>query len=204
MIRERDLLVTAARSLYARGLTHGSTGNISVRTGDKILVTPTGCKLGTLLPGELSTIDLGGTHLDGPKPSKEAFLHAIVLRQRPDANAVVHTHSTYSAAVSCLADLDPADAIPTLTAYFAMRVGKLPLLPYYAPGDTDISAAVAAAAADHRAFLLSNHGPVIAGADLGTAMDVLDEIEHTAKIFLLLHGMRTRPLTERQRQDLVQ
>nr|WP_042186540.1 3-oxo-tetronate 4-phosphate decarboxylase [Kibdelosporangium sp. MJ126-NF4]CEL17336.1 Ribulose-5-phosphate 4-epimerase and related epimerases and aldolases [Kibdelosporangium sp. MJ126-NF4]CTQ91436.1 Ribulose-5-phosphate 4-epimerase and related epimerases and aldolases [Kibdelosporangium sp. MJ126-NF4] len=204
MIRERDNLVTAARSLYTRGLTHGSTGNVSVRVDDKILVTPTGCTLGALLPGELSTIDLNGDHVGGPKPSKEAFLHAIVLRQRPDANAVVHTHSVYSSAVSCLAGLDSADAIPPLTAYFAMRVGKLPLLPYYPPGDKSISADVATAAADHPAILLSNHGPVIAGADLAAAMDVLDEIEHTAKIFLLLHGMPTRPLTEQQRQDLVQ
>ncbi|MFC0108326.1 3-oxo-tetronate 4-phosphate decarboxylase [Kibdelosporangium aridum] len=204
MIHQRDKLVTAARSLYQRGLTHGSTGNVSIRVGDKVLVTPTGVSLGTLLPGEVSVMDVHGKHLSGPKPSKEAFLHAIMLRERPTANAVVHTHSTYSAAVSCLADIDPADAIPALTAYFAMRVGKLPLLPYSAPGDTGISADVARAAADHSALLLSNHGPVIAGADLAAAIDALDEIEHTAKIFLLLHGMPTRPLTEQQRQALVQ
>ncbi|SMD07356.1 3-oxo-tetronate 4-phosphate decarboxylase [Kibdelosporangium aridum] len=204
MIHQRDKLVTAARSLYQRGLTHGSTGNVSVRVGDKVLVTPTGASLGTLLPGEVSVMDVHGKHLSGPRPSKEAFLHAIMLRERPTANAVVHTHSTYSAAVSCLADIDSADAIPALTAYFAMRVGKLPLLPYYAPGDTGISADVARAAADHSTLLLSNHGPVIAGADLAAAIDALDEIEHTAKIFLLLHGMPTRPLTEQQRQALVQ
>lgn len=204
MIHERDKIVAAARSLYRRSLTHGSTGNISIRVGSHIIVTPTGVSLGTLLPGELSVMDSNGNHISGPKPSKEAFLHAIVLRERPQANAVVHTHSTYSAAVSCLADLDPEDAIPALTAYFAMRVGKLPLLPYYAPGDKGISADVAHAAANHAALLLSNHGPVIAGTDLAAAIDTLDEIEHTAKIFLLLQGMRTRPLTSEQRQALVQ
>jgi hypothetical protein len=135
----RRSIVTAARSLFDRKLTHGSTGNISVRRGDHLLlVTPTGSSLGTVKADELSTIDLNGNHLDGPKPSKEAFLHAATVRARPTATAVVHTHSTFAAAVSCLAGLDPDNALPPLTAYFAMRVGRLPLLPYHAPGDTSL------------------------------------------------------------------
>lgn len=198
----RAAIVDAARSIFARRLTHGSTGNVSVRVGDRILVTPTGCSLGTVMPGDLSVIGLCGEHLTGPAPSKEAFLHAAVLRARPTATAVVHTHSTYSAAVSCLADLDPADALPPLTAYFVMRVGHLPLLPYHAPGDAALEQLAEATARNHHAMLLRNHGPVVAGGNLGAALDALEELEHTAQLFLLLHGRPTRPLTPEQAMAL--
>ncbi|MBB2903136.1 ribulose-5-phosphate 4-epimerase/fuculose-1-phosphate aldolase [Kineococcus radiotolerans] len=190
----RDV-VACARSLFTRGLTHGSTGNISVRTQGGFLITPTGSSLGTVEPDELSLVDLTGTHLEGPKPSKEAFLHAAVLRARPGTNAVVHTHSTHAAAVSCLDGLDPADALPPLTAYFAMRIGTLPLLPYHAPGDTALEALAEDTARSYLAMLLSNHGPVVAGATLSAALDALEELEETAKLHLLLTGHRTRPLT---------
>ncbi|MEV4082603.1 class II aldolase/adducin family protein, partial [Nonomuraea fuscirosea] len=116
---QRAEIIAAARSLFQRGLTHGSTGNLSVRVGEHLLVTPTGSSLGTVEADELSLIDTAaGAHVSGPRPSKEAFLHAAMLRARPEANAVVHTHSTYAAAVSCLDGLDPDDALPPLTAYF--------------------------------------------------------------------------------------
>jgi ribulose-5-phosphate 4-epimerase/fuculose-1-phosphate aldolase len=191
----REQIIEVARSIFTRSLTHGSTGNISVRVGELILVTPTGSSLGTVLPEDLSVIDMGGRHIDGAKPSKEAFLHAAVLRARPSATAVVHTHSTHSAAVSCLDGLDVDDP---LTAYFAMRIGRLPLLPYHAPGDDSLEQIAEAAARDHLALLLSNHGPVVAGASLSGAMDALEELEETAKLFLLLQGHRTRPLTPAQ------
>lgn len=194
----REQLVLAARSLFTRGLTHGSTGNISVRDGKRIFVTPTGSSLGTVRPEDLSVIDATGAHLEGPRPSKEAFLHAAVLRARPMDNAVVHTHSTHSAAVSCLAGLDPDNAIPPLTAYFAMRIGRLPLLPYHAPGDEALGPLAELTSRSHRAILLSNHGPVVAGATLNAAMDAVEELEQTAKLFLLLHGHETRPLTPEQ------
>jgi ribulose-5-phosphate 4-epimerase/fuculose-1-phosphate aldolase len=194
----RELIVAAARSLFTRSLTHGSTGNISARVGDRILVTPTGSSLGTVLPDELSVIDTTGAHVDGAKPSKEAFLHAAMYRARPKATAVVHTHSTYSAAVSCLAGLDSASALPPLTAYFAMRIGMLPLLPYHAPGDDALEELAERTARDHLALLLSNHGPVVSGTSLSAAMDGLEELEETAKLFLLLDGHATRPLTPEQ------
>ena len=190
----REAVVAAARSLFERGLTHGSTGNISVRCDDRILVTPTGSSLGTVEPDELAVVDREGRHLDGPAPSKEAFLHAAVLAQRPGASAVIHTHSTYSAAVSCLAGLNPDAAIPPITAYFAMRVGKLPLLPYHAPGDTRLEKTVRRVAAERHAMLLANHGPVVAGATLQATMDIIEELEETARIFLLLHGRDISPL----------
>ncbi|MDR6868145.1 ribulose-5-phosphate 4-epimerase/fuculose-1-phosphate aldolase [Microbacterium resistens] len=198
MSTQRDDVIRAARSLFDRGLTHGSTGNISVRGEGGILVTPTGSSLGTVTVDELSLIDETGRHLSGPAPSKEAFLHAAVLRARPDSQAVVHTHSTHAAAVSCLADLDPSDALPPLTAYFAMRIGRLPLLPYHAPGDDALETLAERTARDNVALLLSNHGPVVAGATLSSAMDALEELEETAKLFLLLRGTATRPLTPAQ------
>ncbi|MEY9776302.1 3-oxo-tetronate 4-phosphate decarboxylase [Arthrobacter sp. MW3 TE3886] len=196
--RLRESVVDAARSIFNRGLTHGRTGNISVRWGDSILVTPTGSSLGTVLPDDLSVIDAAGQHVGGNKPSKEAFLHAAVLRARPQDTAVVHTHSTYSAAVSCLDHSSTGSVIPPLTAYFAMRVGTLPLLPYHAPGDPALEGLAEATAVTHLAMLLSNHGPVVAGKDVDSAMDALEELEETAKVYLLLHGHSTRPLTPEQ------
>jgi ribulose-5-phosphate 4-epimerase/fuculose-1-phosphate aldolase len=198
----RAEVIRAARSLFDRGLTHGSTGNISLRTAEGVLVTPTGSSLGTVTEDDLSVIDLTGAHLAGPRPSKESFLHAAVLRARPSAHAVVHTHSTHAAAVSCLDDVDPDDALPPLTAYFAMRVGRLPLLPYHAPGDDALEELAERTARDHRALLLRNHGPVVAGSSLSAAMDAIEELEETAKLFLLLRGMPTRPLTAAQADAL--
>ncbi|WP_217567240.1 3-oxo-tetronate 4-phosphate decarboxylase [Streptomyces sp. GbtcB7] len=192
-------LVRTAHSFFTRGLTHGSTGNLSVRLADNtVLLTPTGSSLGTLTAEALARIDTEGRHLDGPRPSKEAFLHAAFYRARPDAKAVVHLHSTHAAAVSCLADVDPADVLPPLTAYYAMRVGRLPLLPYHAPGDASLEPLAEKAARDHHAVLLANHGPVVAGRTLAQAADAVEELEETAKLHLLLHGRRTRPLTPEQ------
>lgn len=195
-------IVAAARSLFTRGLTHGSTGNISVRTPRGILITPTGSSLGTVSEDEMSLVDDRGGHLDGPHPSKEAFLHAAVLRARPDDHAVVHTHSTHAAALSCVDGLDPTNALPNLTAYYAMRVGTLPLLPFHAPGDMRLEALAESTARGGRAMLLSNHGPVVAGPSLSAAMDALEELEETAKLFLLLRGVHTRTLTDEQAATL--
>lgn len=187
------------RSLFDRGLTHGRTGNISVRLDDgRVLVTPTGSCLGALDPAGLSRLGANGEHLGGDPPTKEALLHLAVYAARPGTAAVVHLHSTYSVAVSCLDGLDPADALPPLTAYYAMRVGRLPLIPYYAPGDRGLADAVGRAAARDHAMLLANHGPVAAGASLDAAVDCIEELEQTAKLYLLLRGERTRPLDTEQ------
>ncbi|MDT0405266.1 3-oxo-tetronate 4-phosphate decarboxylase [Streptomyces edwardsiae] len=195
----RARLVRSARSLFTRGLTHGSTGNLSVRLADgSLLLTPTGSSLGTVEESELSRTDLSGRHFDGPRPTKEAFLHAAFYRARPGAHAVVHLHSTHAAAVSCLDGVDPADALPPLTAYYAMRVGPLPLLPYHAPGDSGLEPLAEETARTHHAVLLANHGPVVAGASLEQAADAIEELEETAKLHLLLRGHATRPLTPEQ------
>ena len=200
--RVREQIVALGGSLFARRLTSGRTGNISARVGDDIVVTPTGASLGALDPDELSVIGASGRHTGGPAPSKEAFLHAAVYRARPAAGAVVHLHSTYAVAVSCLAGVDTDDVLPPLTAYYVMRVGRLPLLPYHAPGDASLEALAERTAANHHAFLLANHGPVVAGTDLAAAADAVEELEETARLFLLLDGHRTRPLTPEQVGDL--
>ncbi|AQT80974.1 aldolase [Mycolicibacterium litorale] len=198
----RQQVVAAARYIHRRGLTHGRTGNLSIRLGERILITPTGASLGSVQADQLSVIRVDGEHLGGPPASKEAFLHVAMLRARPSATAVVHTHSSYSAAVSCLAGLDPDNALPPLTAYFAMRVGQLPLLAYHAPGDLALGPLAEDAAQRHPALLLRNHGPIVAGQDLDSALDVVEELEETAKLFLLLHGRPVQPLTTEQADAL--
>ncbi|MFS0911149.1 class II aldolase/adducin family protein [Microbacterium sp. 179-I 3D2 NHS] len=202
VVDPRRAIERVAQSIHRRGLTHGRTGNLAVRDGDRVLLTPTGVSLADVSADELSVVGLDGTHLDGPKPTKEAFLHVAVLRMRPDANAVVHTHSVHSAAVSCLADVDPENPIPPLTAYYGMRVGMLRMLPYFAPGDPAATAAVEEAARATHALLLRNHGPVVAGTDLDAALDAVEELEHTAQLFLLTRGHAAAPLTDAQLRAL--
>ncbi len=194
----RRALVDAGASLFERSLTHGRTGNLSFRSDDEMVVTPTGMSLGALGTDELARVSLEGELRAGPKPSKEWFLHAAMYRARPEAKAVIHLHSTYSVAVSCMADADPDSALPPLTAYFAMRVGRLPMLPYHAPGDPELGPLAELAAARHHALLLANHGPIVAAASVAEAIDVVEELEETAKLHLLLQGVETHPLTADQ------
>lgn len=193
----RDIVRLGA-SIFARGLTPGRTGNLSCRIADEIVVTPTGASLGSLDARRLAIIDLDGRPVRGGLPTKEAAMHAALYRSRPGARAVVHLHSTHAVAVSCLADLDEHSALPPLTAYFAMRVGRLPLVPYFAPGDPALGIAVEEMAREHHAMLLANHGSVVAGDDLLLAADAAEEIEETARLALLLHDRPTRPLTAAQ------
>lgn len=201
--QHRDQITAVALSLFERGLTHGSTGNISVRLQDGgWLMTPTGSSLGTLDPARISKLDAAGQHIDGDKPTKEAFLHTTMYDQRPGAGAVVHLHSTHSVAVSCLAELDTDNCLPPITAYYAMRIGHLPLVPYYPPGDMALAEAVGALAGKHHAVLLANHGPVVAGTSLSAAADAIEELEETARLYLLLEGRNLRILGPEQVSDL--
>jgi ribulose-5-phosphate 4-epimerase/fuculose-1-phosphate aldolase len=194
----REALCVLAKSMFDRGLTHGSTGNLSLRTDDGFLMTPTGSSLGALDPARLAVLDAAGRHVAGDAPTKEALLHLAMYRERARDAAVVHLHATHSVAVSVLADVDPADVLPPLTAYYAMRIGTLPLLPYFAPGDAALAAAVGAVAGRHHAVLLANHGPVVSGTSLAAAADAIEELEATAKLWLLLRGERVRTLTAEQ------
>jgi ribulose-5-phosphate 4-epimerase/fuculose-1-phosphate aldolase len=198
----REDICILAKSLYDRGYGCGSSGNISVLTEAGMIVSPTNSCMGRLDPARLSLVGRDGAHLSGDAPSKEAFLHLAMYRERPEMTAVVHLHSTHSVAVSCLADVDPEDLLPPVTAYYVMRIGRLPLVPYFPPGDRALAEAVREKAKHHHAMLLANHGPVVAGKSLENAVYAAEELEETAKLFLMLRGEKTRFLTQAQVDEL--
>lgn len=201
----RDEICRVGASLFDRGLTAGSSGNISVRLAEGgWLMTPTNVSMGALDPAKLSLFDAKGRLVSGDPPTKEAFLHFSMYGERADAAAVVHLHSSHATAVSILRDVDPADVLPALTAYYVMRIGRLPLVPYFAPGDPDLAHAVRALASRHHAVLLANHGPVVAGTSLANAQYATEELEETAKLFLMLQNHALRLLTPDQIADLRQ
>jgi len=198
----REEIVRFGCSLFDRGLTAGSTGNISVRLDDGWLLTPTNACLGNLDPARLAKLDWQGRSISGDTPSKEAFLHRSMYEERSGAGAIVHLHSTHSAAVSCMSGLDHANCLPPLTAYFVMKIGRLPLVPYYRPGDPALGDAIKGLAGKHSAVLLANHGPVVSGSSLEAAVYATEELEETAKLFLLLRNTATSPLNNAQIEEL--
>ena len=199
----REQICLLGKSLFDRGFTVGSSGNISVRTEDgNWLMTPTNACLGRLDPARLSLVNAQGKPLSGDKPTKESFLHLSMYEQRPDAGAVVHLHSTHSVAVSVLADVDKEEPIPPITAYYVMKIGNLKLLPYSAPGDMSLANAVREVAGRHHAIMLANHGPIVAGKSLEAAVYASEELEETAKLFLLLRGNKLNILDSDQVAEL--
>jgi 3-dehydro-4-phosphotetronate decarboxylase len=194
----RDAMARHGEALYQRRYAHGSSGNISVRIDDGFLITPTNSCLGRLDPARIAKVGFDGKPVSGDKPSKESFLHLAMYQERPSATGIVHLHSTHSVAVSCLCHKDAGDVLPPITAYYVMRIGKLPLLPYYRPGDMALADAVRACARRHHAMLLANHGPVVAGKSLDDAVYNAEELEETARLFLLLDGRKTRFLNTEQ------
>ena len=198
------LLVQLAASLFARGFSVGSAGNISVRFEGGYLMTPTNSCLGRLEASRLSRLDAQFRHVGGDPPSKEVTMHRAFYMARPECGAVVHLHSTMATAVACLPGVDAADAIPALTPYFVMRVGRLPVVPYVRPGAPEMEPAIHAAAKECRAVLLANHGPVVSGATLPDAVYAAEELEEAAKLFMLLRDAAPRLLSGRQVEDLRQ
>jgi ribulose-5-phosphate 4-epimerase/fuculose-1-phosphate aldolase len=195
----REQLVRFGESLYARAYAHGSSGNLSARLPDGLLITPTNSCLGRLDPARISKVDSNGKHLSGDAPSKEAFLHLAMYQERPTAQSIVHLHCTHCVAVSCLRDFA---GLPPITAYYVMRIRSLALVPYYRPGDHALAEAVREKAKKHHAVLLANHGPVVAGKSLEDAVYNAEELEETAKLYLLLEGRRTRFLDAAQIADV--
>ncbi|MBA1272955.1 3-oxo-tetronate 4-phosphate decarboxylase [Stutzerimonas azotifigens] len=200
----REEIVEIGRSLYLRGLSPGSSGNISARLDDGWLLTPTNACLGRLDPGDIAKLDWQGNHLAGKPASKEAFLHRAVYEGREDSGAIVHLHCTHSAAVSCLDCLDATSCLPPLTPYFVMRVGRLPLIPYHRPGDPQLGEAIRGLVGQHSSVLLANHGPVVSGKSLEAATYAIEELEETAKLYLLLRQQPVRPLDDDQIEELRQ
>lgn len=199
----REDICRFGRSLFERGLTSGSSGNLSVRLDDGgWLATPTNASLGFLDPARLSRLDKDGRLIDGDKPTKEIPLHTALYDTRTSAGAVVHLHSTHSVAVSMLPEIDPRAALPPMTPYYLMRAGLTALVPYYRPGDPAVADAIRGLAGRYASVLLANHGPVVTGATLEAAVFAMEELEETAKLYLLLRGLNPRYLTQEQVEDL--
>ncbi len=194
----RESIVLHADSLFQRGYAPGSSGNISVRLNDGILLTPANSCMGYLEPTSIAKIDFQGKHISGGKPSKEMIMHLKFYEARPEAAAIVHLHSTYAVAVSCLEDIDKQDAIPPITPYYVMKIGLLPVAPYHPPGDIALADAVAALAKEHAVVLLANHGPVVSANTLDAAVYASEELEEAAKLYLLLRYCDVRTLTPDQ------
>lgn len=202
--RLREEICRYGRSLFERGLTPGSSGNISLRLEDGgWLVTPTNASLGFLDPARISRLDAGGRHLAGDKPTKEIPLHTALYDTRGSARAIVHLHSTHAVALTMLPEIDPRAALPPMTPYYLMRAGETALVPYYRPGDPAVADAIRGLAGKYSSVLLANHGPVVAGDSLEAAVFATEELEETAKLYLLLRNLNPRYLSPAQVNDLV-
>ena len=199
-----EQLCDLSNSLFERGYAHGSTGNISARVGDEIWVTPTGQPLHGLAPARLARLDLSGNRLNENQPSKEHPFHTAIYRRREDARAVVHLHSTYAVALSCLESFTGDESLPPLTPYYFMRVAPLAVLPYFRPGSPALAEAVEGAASAHHSMLLRNHGLICAGSTLSEAADRAEELEQTARLYFTLRGEKTSALSPADVQDLTQ
>ena len=200
----REEICRFGRSLFERGLTPGSSGNISVRLEDGgWLVTPTNASLGFLDPGRISRLDAAGRLQSGDKPTKEIPLHSALYESRGSAKAIVHLHSTHAVALTMLPEIDPRAALPPMTPYYLMRAGQTALVPYYRPGDPAVADAIRGLVGRYSSVLLANHGPVVAGDSLEAAVFATEELEETARLYLLLRGLNPRYLSPEQVADLV-
>ena len=201
--RLREEICRYGRSLFERGLTPGSSGNISLRLEDGgWLVTPTNASLGFLDPARISRLDAEGRLLAGDKPTKEIPLHTALYDTRGSARAIVHLHSTHAVALTMLPEIDPRAALPPMTPYYLMRAGETALVPYYRPGDPAVADAIRGLAGKYSSVLLANHGPVVAGDSLEAAVFATEELEETAKLYLLLRNLNPRYLSPAQVADL--
>jgi ribulose-5-phosphate 4-epimerase/fuculose-1-phosphate aldolase len=198
----REEIARLSKSLFDRGFSVGSAGNISAAVEGGILMTPTNSCLGFLDPAKISKLDRDGNHISGDKPSKEVFLHRAFYETRPQTGAVVHLHSTFATALSCLTDIDANDCIPPLTPYVVMRVGEVKLLPYVKPGDERMGDMIRELGGRYAAVLLANHGPVVAGKDITSAVYAAEELEETAKLLVLLRDAPKRMLSQENVAEL--
>lgn len=201
----REQICLLARSMFDRGLTGGSSGNISARLSDgRFLVTPTGSCFGRLDPARLSLMTEEMDLIEGDKPTKEIPLHSAFYETRPrQTGAVVHLHSCHSVALSILPGVDPDNMLPPVTAYGIMKLGKVTMLPYYMPGDPAMGDAIRGLAGKRSAVVLAHHGPVVAGKDLEAACYAMEELEETAKLTLMTRGLSPILLSDAQIQGLV-
>lgn len=200
----REHICLLAKSMFDRGLTGGSTGNISAKTADGgLLVSPTGTSFGRLDPGRLSRFDHSSQFMDGDPPTKEMPLHTAFYDTRSAAGAVVHLHSCHSVALSMMPDADPDNFLPPLTPYGIMKLGKVQLLPFFLPGDAAMGQAVRGLAGKRSAVMLANHGPVVAAKDVEAACNAIEELEDTARLAMMTRGLQPKGLTPAQVKEVV-
>lgn len=208
LARARADIVMMGRSLYARGYVHATAGNLSARVGDKLLITPTNATLGLLDPDRLALIASNGMQLSGDRASKTVVLHRRIYASAPTAQFVVHTHSTHLVALTLSGVYRADDILPPITPYQVMKVGHVPLIPYRRPGHPSVAdlvqRAITTAARDDtpiHAVMLERLGPIVWGTSATAAMASLEELEETARLWLLT-GTRASPLPETAIQDL--
>lgn len=203
-IELREQMCLLAKSMFDRGLTGGSTGNISARAENGgLLVSPTGTSFGRLDPARLSHFDKNGNFISGDQPTKEMPLHRAFYDTRSTAGAVVHLHSCHAVAWSMMPEVDEDDFLPHLTPYAVMQLGKVKLLPFFMPGDSAMGDAIRGLAGKRSAVMLANHGPVVAGKDIEAACNAIEELEATAKLAILMRGFDAKGLDSSQVQSLV-
>ena len=191
--RIREQICATGASLYQRGYTVGAAGNISARLHDGWLITPTDACLGRLDPAELSKVDAGGQWVSGAKPSKTLVLHRGIYSNDGEARAVIHTHSTHLVALTLSGVWREDEVLPPITPYQVMKVGRIPLIRYRRPGDPQAAAEVAALAGQVRGALFERLGPVVWERSVEQASHVLEELEETARLWLMTHP-RPQPL----------
>ena len=200
----REQICLLAKSMFDRGLTGGSTGNISSRTEDGgLLVSPTETSFGRLDPARLSRFNSAGKLISGDAPTKEMPLHSAFYDTRSSAGAVVHLHSCHSVALSMMPDQNEDNFLPPLTPYGIMKLGKVKLLPFFMPGDAAMGEAVRGLAGKRSAVMLANHGPVVAGKDIEAACNAIEELEDTARLALLVRGTNAKSLNDEQVKALL-
>lgn len=203
--RLRDQICTLAKSMFDRGLTGGSTGNISARTSDGgLLVSPTGTSFGRLDPARLSLFDSTGMLISGDQPTKEMPLHSAFYETREATGAVVHLHSCHSVALSLMPDANADNFLPPITPYSVMKLGKVKMLPFFRPGDERLGEALRDLGGARSAVMLANHGPVVAGQTVTAACDAIEELEATARLALLTRGIGVNMLSDYQIKDIVE
>lgn len=199
----REEICRTGASLYQRGYTVGSAGNISARLDDAWLITPTDACLGFLDPADIAKVDADGNWISGAKPSKTLTLHRAVYDNNPEVQGVVHTHSTHLVSLSLNGVWKTDDVLPPITPYYVMKVGHIPLIAYCRPGDSAVAEQVSQLAIRVRGVLLERLGPVVWESSVSKAAFALEELEETAKLWHL-SGQRASALEDAALQELKQ
>jgi ribulose-5-phosphate 4-epimerase/fuculose-1-phosphate aldolase len=189
----RDEICRVGRSLFERGYVHATAGNISVLLDDgSVLITPSDACLGFLDPARLAWVGPDGVQRSGDAASKTLALHRRIYASASQARCVIHTHSTHLVALTLRGVWSADDVLPPITPYYVMKVGHVPLIPYHRPGDPAVADRVAerieqaaARGIALRAVLLDRLGPNVWHSSPAAAMAVLEELEETARLWLL-------------------